>query len=147
MSAITTTTNNNTLATNQHHTATTPHQQQCRICFDDYPKARMRAAPCRHLFCEGCWRGYFSEAVACGPACLDLRCPLPDCKVAVSEPVSPPPFSAATATPCQPGSQPSTASLQRLGGGDGRLCWAPMNTAQELLFSGRFSQQQLMGGA
>lgn len=44
----------------------------------------MHAGPCRHFFCADCWRGYFSEAISGGPACLDLRCPLPDCKVTVS---------------------------------------------------------------
>jgi hypothetical protein len=57
---------------------------QCLICFDDYPKASMHAGPCRHYFCGGCWRGYTHEGVCSGPACLDLRCPLPECKIAVS---------------------------------------------------------------
>jgi ariadne-1 len=53
------------------------------ICFDEFRKESMHAAPCRHYFCGDCWRGYISNAISCGPACLDLRCPLPDCKIAV----------------------------------------------------------------
>ena len=60
-----------------------PQPPQCLICFDDFPKAAMRCAPCRHYFCSDCWRGYVANAISCGPACLDLRCPLPECKIAV----------------------------------------------------------------
>ncbi|GBF98045.1 hypothetical protein Rsub_10273 [Raphidocelis subcapitata] len=60
---------------------------KCRICFDEFPKASMHAGPCRHYFCGDCWRGYTHEAVCSGPACLDLRCPLPECKVAVPSPL------------------------------------------------------------
>ncbi|KIY99471.1 putative E3 ubiquitin-protein ligase ARI7 [Monoraphidium neglectum] len=57
------------------------------ICFDEFRKESMHAAPCRHYFCGDCWRGYISNAISCGPACLDLRCPLPDCKIAVPSPL------------------------------------------------------------
>ena len=61
-------------------------QERCTICFDVFPLGDMRSAPCKHFFCKECWRGYVSNAVASGPACLDLRCPVPDCKACVSPP-------------------------------------------------------------
>lgn len=44
----------------------------------------MHAAPCQHAYCHECWQGYVANAVSVGPACLDLRCPDPDCRAAVS---------------------------------------------------------------
>lgn len=55
-------------------------QERCLICFDEFPRADMRAAACKHYFCKECWRGYISNAIASGPASLDLRCPSTDCK-------------------------------------------------------------------
>ncbi|PNH00623.1 putative E3 ubiquitin-protein ligase [Tetrabaena socialis] len=55
-------------------------EESCSICFDHFPRAEMRAAACGHLFCRGCWRGYISNALTSGPACLDLRCPSTECK-------------------------------------------------------------------
>jgi hypothetical protein len=65
-------------------TTAAPVQERCLICFDSFPLSSMRAAACRHFFCPGCWEGYISNAIASGPASLDLRCPLPTCKAAVS---------------------------------------------------------------
>lgn len=53
------------------------------ICFDTFPTGDMCSAACHHMFCKDCWRGYLSNAISSGPACLDLRCPLPDCKACV----------------------------------------------------------------
>lgn len=54
------------------------------ICFDSFAPGDMRSTACAHLFCKDCWRGYVSNAIGEGPACLQLRCPLPDCSAAVS---------------------------------------------------------------
>ncbi|KAL6751325.1 hypothetical protein V8C86DRAFT_2440016 [Haematococcus lacustris] len=43
----------------------------------------MRSAACRHHYCTPCWRGYVNNAIANGPASLDLRCPTPKCKACV----------------------------------------------------------------
>jgi len=59
------------------------NQVTCQICFDNFRLTEMRCSPCRHYFCGGCWSGYISTAISGGPACLDLRCPLPLCKAAV----------------------------------------------------------------
>ncbi|KXZ55686.1 hypothetical protein GPECTOR_2g1236 [Gonium pectorale] len=55
-------------------------QEHCLICFESYPLCEMRAAACKHFFCKECWRGYISNALASGMACLDLRCPSTECK-------------------------------------------------------------------
>ncbi|KAG2501662.1 hypothetical protein HYH03_000165 [Edaphochlamys debaryana] len=55
-------------------------EARCNICFDEYPVGEMRCAACKHLFCKECWRGYISNALVSGPACLDLRCPSTECK-------------------------------------------------------------------
>ncbi|KAJ4761854.1 RING/U-box superfamily protein [Rhynchospora pubera] len=55
----------------------------CGICFENYPRDNMNAAPCGHPFCFSCWRGYISTAINDGPGCLMLRCPDPTCKAAV----------------------------------------------------------------
>ena len=55
----------------------------CGICFDTHARGEMRAAECGHAYCVGCWQGYLASAVADGPSCLRLRCPMPDCGVLV----------------------------------------------------------------
>mmetsp|Transcript_12046 Transcript_12046/g.25888 ORF Transcript_12046/g.25888 Transcript_12046/m.25888 type:complete len:532 (+) Transcript_12046:91-1686(+) len=62
-------------------------EEQCMICFDRFPVHDMRAAACKHYFCKDCWVGYISTNIHSGPACLDLRCPLPDCKAYVPQSV------------------------------------------------------------
>lgn len=52
----------------------------CRICFEEFPFSVMKAAACKHYFCKDCWKGYATEAITNGPACLDLRCPSTECK-------------------------------------------------------------------
>lgn len=59
-------------------------QVVCGICYDEHPADSVLAGPCHHAYCTECWHGYVSTAIASGPACLDLRCPDPECKVAVS---------------------------------------------------------------
>ena len=54
------------------------------ICFDSFPLNKMRGAACNHNFCNDCWAGYLTNAIGLGPACLDLRCPLPECRACVS---------------------------------------------------------------
>lgn len=44
----------------------------------------MKAAPCGHLYCPTCWKGYLHEKISSGPAVLDVRCPTPKCGAAVS---------------------------------------------------------------
>jgi ariadne-1 len=58
----------------------------CNICFDTYPPGEMRSAECGHAYCNDCWQGYLSSAIADGPSCLRLRCPMPDCGVLVRDP-------------------------------------------------------------
>ncbi len=58
-------------------------QVTCQICFDSFPVDQMHASGCNHYFCTGCWEGYVAAAISEGPASLNLRCPLPDCKAAV----------------------------------------------------------------
>lgn len=62
-------------------------QATCMVCFDTFPLQDMLAASCQHYFCHPCWRGYTSAAIAGGPACLDLRCPIPKCGAAVRVPL------------------------------------------------------------
>jgi hypothetical protein len=66
-------------------------QERCLICFESYPLHEMRSAACKHFFCKECWRGYISNALSSGPACLDLRCPSTECKgkACVSRDISP----------------------------------------------------------
>lgn len=54
------------------------------ICFEEYTHDQMHSAACQHYFCDSCWRGYICNAIGSGPACLDLRCPLPKCSAYVS---------------------------------------------------------------
>lgn len=61
----------------------TNHQVTCQICFDSFFLKSMHASMCSHYFCQACWEGYVSNAISEGPAALNLRCPLPDCKAAV----------------------------------------------------------------
>eukprot|EP00877_Chromochloris_zofingiensis_P011452 jgi/Chrzof1/6560/Cz19g01030.t1 len=58
---------------------------KCLICFETYKKSTMHSAACHHYFCQDCWKGYIVTAISNGPTCLDLRCPLPQCKAAVPE--------------------------------------------------------------
>lgn len=57
----------------------------CGICFDFFPRSRMKAAACGHHFCNACWIGYIHTSVNDGPGCLTLRCPDPSCSAAVGE--------------------------------------------------------------
>ena len=59
-------------------------QEMCGICFEPHGIASMCAASCGHHYCKNCWRSYVHHAVADGPSCLNLRCPSPECRVAVS---------------------------------------------------------------
>lgn len=61
-------------------------KERCLICFDEFPRADMRASACKHYFCKDCWRGYISNAIASGPASLDLRCPSTECKAKAAVP-------------------------------------------------------------
>ncbi|KAG2435678.1 hypothetical protein HXX76_006879 [Chlamydomonas incerta] len=61
-------------------------EERCYICFDSFPVRDMRSAACKHYFCKDCWRGYITQALSSGPACLDLRCPSTDCKQKVCVP-------------------------------------------------------------
>ncbi|MEW5317616.1 MAG: hypothetical protein WDW38_008900 [Sanguina aurantia] len=49
-------------------------EETCLICYDSYMRTDMRSAPCGHLYCCDCMRGYIGSAVVEGPAVLDLRC-------------------------------------------------------------------------
>ncbi|GFH32845.1 RBR-type E3 ubiquitin transferase, partial [Haematococcus lacustris] len=60
--------------------STTADHATCMVCFDTFPLPEMRSAACRHHYCTACWRGYVNNAIANGPASLDLRCPTPKCK-------------------------------------------------------------------
>ncbi|XP_042003930.1 probable E3 ubiquitin-protein ligase ARI8 isoform X1 [Salvia splendens] len=55
----------------------------CGICFENYPRDRMRAVACGHPFCILCWQGYIRTSINDGPGCLNLRCPDPTCSAAV----------------------------------------------------------------
>ena len=55
----------------------------CQVCFEAKPKQEMLSASCCHFFCRACWGGYVEEAISSGPACLNLRCPIPDCSAKV----------------------------------------------------------------
>lgn len=61
-------------------------QVTCKICYESYPVKSMHASMCDHYFCQECWEGYVANAISEGPAALNLRCPLPDCKAAVCLP-------------------------------------------------------------
>lgn len=58
-------------------------EERCGICFDTFSTQDMLCGVCQHYFCRDCWRGYVSTAISQGPSCLDLRCPLPDCRACV----------------------------------------------------------------
>jgi ariadne-1 len=53
------------------------------ICFETYRRKDMLEASCHHPFCRECYKCYISEAISNGPAVLDLRCAIPDCKACV----------------------------------------------------------------
>lgn len=57
----------------------------CGICFDLYSLALMKFAGCGHPFCDECWRQYVNVSVEGGLGCLTLKCPQPECGVAVGE--------------------------------------------------------------
>ncbi|XP_016498478.2 putative E3 ubiquitin-protein ligase ARI7 [Nicotiana tabacum] len=57
----------------------------CGICFEDYSSDGILASACGHPFCVECWRGYISNSISDGSGCLNLRCPEPSCKVAVTQ--------------------------------------------------------------
>ncbi|PHT59423.1 putative E3 ubiquitin-protein ligase ARI7 [Capsicum baccatum] len=58
----------------------------CGICFEDYSSSDgILASGCGHPFCVECWQGYICNSIADGPGCLNLRCPEPSCKVAVTQ--------------------------------------------------------------
>ncbi|KAL6748380.1 hypothetical protein V8C86DRAFT_2879354 [Haematococcus lacustris] len=63
--------------------STSADHATCMVCFDTFPLSEMRSAACRHHYCSTCWRGYVKNAIANGPASLDLRCPTPKCKACV----------------------------------------------------------------
>lgn len=52
----------------------------CLACFESFDKKDLTFSPCGHGMCGECWQGFISAAVDGGPACLDLRCPFPDCR-------------------------------------------------------------------
>ena len=56
----------------------------CGICFEEFQPQDMCAAACKHYFCKDCWKGYISNGIREGPSVLGLRCPIPDCGMAVS---------------------------------------------------------------
>ncbi|CAA7400458.1 unnamed protein product [Spirodela intermedia] len=60
-------------------------EMTCGICFEVYPCNRMRSAACGHHFCNSCWEGYIGTSINDGPGCLMLRCPDPDCSVAIGQ--------------------------------------------------------------
>ncbi|XP_059281810.1 probable E3 ubiquitin-protein ligase ARI7 [Lycium ferocissimum] len=66
----------------------TQHIITCGICFEDYSSSDddgiLRMA-CGHPFCVECWKGYICNSIADGPGCLNLRCPEPSCRVAVTQ--------------------------------------------------------------
>ena len=79
-------------------------QITCKICYESYPVKSMHASMCDHYFCRECWEGYVANAISEGPAALNLRCPLPDCKAAVCLPLLKFPFYCieGNASDCQP---------------------------------------------
>ncbi len=58
----------------------------CQICFDEYPKADVFDADCKHTFCKGCWKDYLNDKVKDGKT-IKIRCPDPKCKREVTEQV------------------------------------------------------------
>ncbi|GMH45917.1 hypothetical protein BSKO_13880 [Bryopsis sp. KO-2023] len=55
-------------------------QTTCLACFESFDKKDVTFIPCGHGMCGECWEGFISAAIDGGPACIDLRCPSPDCK-------------------------------------------------------------------
>eukprot|EP00803_Ostreobium_quekettii_P000363 evm.model.scf_159.2 EVM.evm.TU.scf_159.2 scf_159:22345-29222(-) len=60
--------------------ASTSGRQTCLVCFEAHDCGNVCVAPCGHVLCKDCWRGFIAAAVEAGPSCLDLRCPQPDCR-------------------------------------------------------------------
>ncbi|KAM5570124.1 putative E3 ubiquitin-protein ligase ARI7 [Rosa sericea] len=57
----------------------------CGICFEAFPRGRLKSADCGHPFCFECWEGYIRTSINDGPGCLMLRCPDPSCGAAVGQ--------------------------------------------------------------
>ncbi|XP_014521929.1 probable E3 ubiquitin-protein ligase ARI7 [Vigna radiata var. radiata] len=57
----------------------------CGICFEMYPRSRVKSAACGHPYCHLCWAGYIGTSINDGPGCLVLRCPDPTCGAAVGQ--------------------------------------------------------------
>merc|ERR1719263_1044572 len=55
----------------------------CRICFDEVPADKARAAPCGHSFCDECYAGYLDNAVQEGAVCVLAPCPEQECATSV----------------------------------------------------------------
>ena len=55
----------------------------CRICFDEVPADKARAAPCGHSFCDECYAGYLDNAVQEGAGCVLAPCPEQECATSV----------------------------------------------------------------
>ncbi|KAK9932431.1 hypothetical protein M0R45_019669 [Rubus argutus] len=57
----------------------------CGVCFEAFPRSRMKSAACGHPFCCECWEGYIRTSINDGPGCLMLRCPDASCGAAVGQ--------------------------------------------------------------
>jgi len=58
----------------------------CGICFETFrDPSDMFSLDCSHAFCRGCSKSYIVNSINEGPACLDLRCVDPSCKLLVTE--------------------------------------------------------------
>ncbi|KAL6188969.1 hypothetical protein ACLB2K_040359 [Fragaria x ananassa] len=57
----------------------------CGICFEAFPRSKLKSAACGHPFCFECWEGYIRSSINDGPGCLMLRCPDPSCGAAVGQ--------------------------------------------------------------
>ncbi|GMH65429.1 hypothetical protein TL16_g04196 [Triparma laevis f. inornata] len=57
----------------------------CKICCDDeLTLPEMFSMPCSHNFCTDCWRGFLSNKISEGPACVYSLCPEAGCTEIVS---------------------------------------------------------------
>ncbi|KAL6194207.1 hypothetical protein ACLB2K_035291 [Fragaria x ananassa] len=57
----------------------------CGICFEAFPRSKLKSATCGHPFCFECWEGYIRSSITDGPGCLMLSCPDPSCGAAVGQ--------------------------------------------------------------
>ena len=65
--------------------AAAPGAFSCRICLEDSRAADGFGLGCRHVFCRGCWGGYFAAAVQNeGASCIFKKCPEEGCGEAVT---------------------------------------------------------------